>query len=340
MLNRLKALLSREQVSTPPIAMEVARPAVALHWRAGTSWPIPDWEAVAVAEQGEWSEVELDAFWTAAAFQWLERMAARRGHGYSIQESREFLLLSALPQREANVFLRFCESARKRILGFLDGLASAHGSGKHVVIVFDDQEDYYDYVSNYYQDGGEYAMSSGMFIQHGYGHFVLWTGEIHAMEPVIAHELTHCLVSHLPLPAWLNEGIAVNSERRIFPQLAHPSAQQYFPHEMVAKHAAFWSEQTIQEFWSGKSFLRPDEGNMLSYDLATKITALAARDFDAFRRFALRADGVDAGLAAESELGYPLHHLVEAILGEGPWEPRPGAWQDGIERGQFSRGSA
>lgn len=336
MLDRLKSLFVRGRDSAAVVAVAMERPDVSLSWQEGATWPVPDWEAIAEQEQADWADARKDGFWSEVALQWLGRMATEWEHGYGVQASREFLLLSALPARDAKVFLEFCESARKRILRFLDGIASVQGSGKHVVIVFDDQDDYYDYVSNYYPDGGEYAMSSGMFINAGYGHFVLWAGELHAMEPVIAHELTHCLVSHLPLPAWLNEGIAVNSEHRIFPQLAHPNAQQYFPHEMVAKHASFWNAQTIQEFWSGKSFLRTDEGNMLSYDLAKKLTALAAQDFDAFRRFATRAQGADGGLAAAAEeLGYPLAHLVGAVLGEGAWEPKPEAWEEGVERGQF-----
>lgn len=301
-------------------------PQVTMHWRSGANWPIPDWDAIAQGEEEHWQDAERDAFWTAAASQWLERMAREWDGDYAVRVSREFLLLSALPPRESRVFLEFCESVRRRILSFLPGLASAQGHGKHVVIVIDDQDEYYDYISHYYPEGGEYAMSSGVFLHAGYGHFVLWAGEIDAMEPVVAHELTHCLVSHLPLPVWLNEGIAVNTEHRIFPQLAHPNAQKYFPHEMVAKHAAFWNTQTIQEFWSGDAFHRPDEGSMLAYDLARKMTALAAREFDDFRSFALQANANDGGRTAESVLGYPIANLVAAVLGEGDWDPKPEAW--------------
>jgi len=40
--------------------------------------------------------------------------------------------------------------------------------------------------------------------------------------------------------------------------------------------------------------------------------------------------------AAEHHLGFPIAHLVEAVLGEGPWEPRPETWREGVERGQFA----
>jgi hypothetical protein len=99
---------------------------------------------------------------------------------------------------------------------------------------------------------------------------------------------------------------------------------------------AFWNEATIQEFWSGKSWLRPDEGNMLSYDLAKIFVGLAAADFDAFRSFANAADVADsADAAALKHLGYPINNLAEAVLGEGPWKPKPELWKEGVERGQF-----
>jgi hypothetical protein len=171
-----------------------------------------------------------------------------------------------------------------------------------------------------------------MFLQQGYGHFVFVESEMTSMEAVIAHELTHCLLQHLPLPAWLNEGMAVNTEHRLCP----PGRPLYTPEEMQEKHAAFWNGETIQEFWSGKSWVRPDDGNLLSYDLAKHFVLLASRDFGAFRAFAQAAlleDG--GGDAARKHLGYPLAHLAEAVLGEGAWSPRPEAWGEGIERGQF-----
>jgi len=105
---------------------------------------------------------------------------------------------------------------------------------------------------------------------------------------------------------------------------------------MHGKHLQFWNETTIQEFWSGKSWLRPGEPNTLSYDLAKTFVLLASEDYGAFKGFANAADAVDAGDAAAMRyLGYPVRNLAQAVLGEGPWEPKPGLWTDGVERGQF-----
>ena len=223
--------------------------------------------------------------------------------------------------------LAYAEKTRRRIQSALDGLVAESESGKLCVLIFADHDQYYEYVANYHLDGGEYPLSSGMFIQHGYGHFVFVQDHLSSLEPIIAHELTHCMLQHLPIPAWLNEGIAVNTERRLSP----PGPPLYTAAQMHEKHVAYWNERTIQAFWSGKSWRRHDDGNALSYDLATHFVSMAATDFDNFRNFANAATLRDSGDgAAREHLGYPLQHLAEAVLGPGPWAPAPEKWQEGV----------
>ncbi len=149
------------------------------------------------------------------------------------------------------------------------------------------------------------------------------------IEPVIAHELTHALVRHLPLPLWINEGIAVSTERRLCPTVR----SEFRPAELRAKYAGFWNEDTIQEFWSGKSWRRPDDGNALSYELATTFIGLIAQNWPSFVVLVNAADAQDAGDgAAREHLGYPIANLAEAVLGPGDWTPDPSCWQEGIDR--------
>lgn len=340
MLDRLKAWLRAGPQSAQDTFQTTPPPTNAtLHWLADTRQPVPDWERVAEAEDSNWSESERDAFWTAAALGWLRELAAALGPDvYRVRESERFVLMAALSDEDAQAFLKFCEKVRRRITSSLGALAHPVGGGKHVCLVFADQDAYYDYIDHYYPgDGGVYAMSSGMFIQAGYGHFALSASEMDAMRPVITHELTHALLSHLPIPAWLNEGMAVNTEHALFPHLADPRASGRSLEEIERKHLAFWDRQRIQEFWSGTSFLRSDDGNLLSYDLAKKMTLLIARDHEPFVRFALAADLADGGSAAAlAELGFPLENLALAILGEGDWTPAPDTWQE-VEGGRFRR---
>jgi len=243
------------------------------------------------------------------------------------------LFRDPLEESRAEIVLDYVENTRKRILFLLDGIAEESEVGKVCVLLFATGDRYYEYVSHYYPPEGEFAQSGGMFIQEGYGHFVFVADDMSSMEPTIVHELTHCLVQHLPLPAWLNEGIAVNIEDRLFP----PSAGRlHAAAELRQKHVEFWKGPTIQEFWSGKSWLRPGDANTLSYDLARQLVRLAAADLDAFRAFTNAADAADgAAAAARTHLGYPVARLAKAVLGRGPWRPRPDTWTDGVERGRF-----
>ena len=333
----MKSLLGRwfgkPEAATPAASPEPPLPAPPLVFRQGMSFPIVDWDAMDAHAPATEDLALLDRFWSVTARAWLEAMAAKLGPRFAIRESDHFLLLGAIEDRRARAVLDYLEKSRKRIHMVLDGIARDGEMGKVCVLIFEDHDQYYEYVSNYYPDGGEYSLSAGMFLQYGYGHFVFVQGELSGIEPTIAHELTHCLVQHLPIPAWVNEGIAVSTEHRLSP----PGRPLQTAEEMHRKHRAFWNEATIQEFWSGKSWLRPGDSNMLSYDLAVHLVGIASRDFARFRDFANAADQADGGDAAAREhLGYPVAHLAEAVLGEGPWAPDPSKWQQGVERGQFA----
>jgi hypothetical protein len=327
----LFGLFKNSKAPPPPARERLAEP---LPWRADATFPIPEWERVVGPATTE--RQALDHFWSSAAYTWLTELRTKLGEQYAITESDQFMLLAALPERQRQLALDYAEKTRNRVLRVLPDVANDDGYGKFVMLVMHDHDAYYAYITNYYTDvpdADELAFSSGVFINHGYGHFVFVAEDLERIEPVIAHELTHSLLAHLPLPAWVNEGIAVNTERRLCPR----SASGLTAAELQAGFAEFWNPTKIQEFWSGKSWLRPDEGNRLSYELATTFVGLAARDdWSRFAAFVNAADVADAGDgAAQKHLGYPVAQLAEAVLGPGEWTPVPACWKDGTERGQF-----
>ena len=314
----------------PPARESMSEP---LPWRTDATLPIPEWDKVAPPDPA--SQEELHRFWNTAAYGWLVELGARLGTQYFIAESDEFMLLGALSARQQELALEYAEKTRSRVLKVLPEVASDEGYGKSVMLVVHDHDAYYEYITNYYTDvpdADELAFSSGVYLNRGYGHFVFVAEDLDRIEPVIAHELTHSLLAHLPLPAWVNEGIAVNTERRLCPR----SRSGFTAAELRARQAQFWNADTIQEFWSGKAWLRPDEGNTLSYELAAAFTGLAAQDWPTFAAFVNAADVGDAAdSAAQKHLGYPVAHLAEAVLGAGEWAPDPTRWKEGVERGQF-----
>ena len=158
---------------------------------------------------------------------------------------------------------------------------------------------------------------------------------MHAIEPVIAHEITHAFLAHLPIPAWLNEGLAVNTERRLCP----PPPGLHTPQELHAMHRRYWDDESIQTFWSGQSFLAADDGNLLSYELGRIIVEHLSRDWPRFVRFVQQARLADAGHdAASTVLGIDLGEAVSAMFGAdnaGSWAPDPSRWAAAPERGGF-----
>lgn len=249
--------------------------------------------------------------------EWLDPVKQWLGPQFRFHVEADVVVLSALEPRDALAAAGYIAKTRKQVERVLGDLARFPADQPSVLIVFDDQEDYYAYVSRFYPDEGEFAFSSGMFIGGEHAHFVIGRDELSRIEPVVAHELTHSALAHLQLPLWLDEGIAVNTERR----LCGMGASEFTAQELHVMHRRFWNTERIQEFWSGRSFQRVDEGNQLSYDLARIIVEQTGRDWAAFTRFAGNAERGDAGVAAAARfLELDLVRYVSEIVGlsDGP----------------------
>jgi len=258
---------------------------------------------------------------------WLRHLRAWLGPQYRLHESATAVAVSSLDDVTVKALLRYVESTRVRVERVLQDVASFPPEEKSIVLVLDDEETYYHYVSTWYPDGGEFGFSGGMFIGHGCPHFVVKRNDLRAIEPVIAHELTHSALAHLQLPLWLDEGLAVNTERRLAGTTPHSHTAQ----QLHGKHVAFWDPDSIQEFWSGRSFHRSDDGQMLSYELARILVQEMSREWSTFAAFVRAAGRQDAGdAAARRQLGMDLGASVCALFDKDPsprWSPDSRAWE-------------
>jgi hypothetical protein len=283
--------------------------------------PYMNWDAVfAWLDQSADDNVKA-AGWLAAERNWLLMMRDALGEGYVLRETDDILLLSPQSDREAANTIAFMIRTHQRVARVLEELADSGDWGKDVLLLMRSDEDYYRYISHYYPEEGEFAFSGGMHIAAGCAHFACVADSLAVIESTIVHEMTHSALSHLGLPLWLDEGLAVNTEFR----LAGSHSYGFSERELRSKHLAFWQAAEIQQFWSGESFARPDDGNMLSYDLARILVSSLARDWDAFKRFVAEADYADAGAAsARKHFGASLGGMVAGLLERGQsaaWEP-------------------
>lgn len=279
-------------------------------------YPRPNWKAIdqVISQSPRAARSDL---WTLAARTWLNLTAEYLGAPYVVTDSPNFLLLTPLADHDTRLVTTFAEKALRQILVKLEGLAENEVVGKRVIMIFDTQDAYYTYSAHFYREG-EHPLSSGVFLNADYGHIAIPFCNIAETEATVAHELTHNCLRLLPIPLWLDEGLAVTIENELCGR--HPFRVD---RERLREHRAFWNEQTIQEFWSGESFGRVDEGNGLSYELAHYCIRALAHDISSFIVFAQHASFEDGGEAAAVEVyGGSLGGLIEQFFGPGNWSPR------------------
>ena len=292
------------------------------HIASANGVPVLDWQALAT-----WASAFDTAHDRAEAVNlgrraWLLHLRDALGSHYWLHESEHALVLSSLERISAKAMAEYIESTRRRLPSVLPGIASLEPEHRSILVLVEDEDSYYQYVATYYPEEGEFAFSGGMFIKEGCPHFVAKLTDKLAIEPVIAHEMCHSSVAHLGLPLWLDEGIAVNTERR----LAGAQPRLQTPQQLHAMHESFWTADRMREFWSGDSFLRTDDGNLLSYELARILVDYMSREWEGFVSFATHAHREDSGAAAAKQfLGLDLGVSVCAILGQEfdeSWAPR------------------
>jgi hypothetical protein len=322
-----RARSGRLRSEVPPFPLEP-------HIKLAHGFPVVDWKAVSKRIEALPRARRAKA-WAACEHAWLLKFRDTLGPRFRLYESRSAALLSCLEPSLAEATVDFMGRTRRRIRMVLEGIAQVPPWGKDTLIVFDDDESYYRYVSHYYPNTGEFARSGGMCINEGCVHYVTASHDLRDIERTITHEMTHACLAHLPIPAWLNEGIAVNVENRLAQSRV---MARYTPQQLHARLQRFWSAKTIQEFWAGSSFLRPDEGNALSYELARIVVEQLAKEWRVFKCFVLAAQHNDGGAAAAREnLGVDLGEVVAALLEKNgndakSWSPRPQIWREANER--------
>lgn len=287
-------------------------------------FPKPKWKMIAQEVEKNHANDDSHKIWHDISQYWVNRILAVLPHQYAAFESENFILVTSESQSYVEQYLKFLEYCLKKILSTLHSIASDKGYGKLVVFIVDDMDQYYQYISDYYPEGGEYGLSSGIYLNDGYGHFVFPHQELTQAESITAHEMTHALLSHLPIPAWLNEGMATGIENL----LTH-SSPLLMDSKSYQRHQSFWGEPEIQEFWNGDAFYRTDEGQSLSYDLAQFAVHSLSQDYPSFIEFANQAHFKDGGeAAAHVVFGGSLGNLIQQFFGPGNWQPKPELWGD------------
>ncbi|MBA4147419.1 MAG: hypothetical protein H0X66_04835 [Verrucomicrobia bacterium] len=252
------------------------------------------------------------------AREWLIAVRSEMGGNYQVSESETVLLLSGQGESNDKEWLSFCERNIKSIRTRLG--IKTDNERKTLIMLFTEVDDYYFHISRFNSDG-EHPLTSGLCIRMGkFDHVVMPYQDRVTTSQVLAHELTHACVSHLPLPCWLNENLAMTFERNV-------SRQGFqLDREIADRHYEHWRKTSIQRFWSGEAFHIPSETEM-AYGLAEILGCILTERAgpQAFQQFIDHADYKDAGQnAALNYLGLSLDEVLQGFLGDGDWHPSPG----------------
>ncbi len=313
-------------------------------------FPRPDWEDIYNSLENA-PEGDGHKAWCHFARTWLDVLAECVGSSYSVSETDNFLILSSMSNRELELLKTFVEEARGTILKKLKGIANDDGFGKHVLFLFSANETYERYKSHTYpddevppdydrflddwvltadddiQDYQAKAVSTGLFLDEPYGQLVFSYADLFGTQAVFAREFTHAVLCKYEMPLWLKVGLAETLEHEIC--RSNPLSMDV---SSIANHIKFWDADTIQEFWSGESFGRPDAGSQLSYELAQYCLQSLSHEIDEFIEFANQANWKDAGEEAAIEIfGGSLGGLPFQFFGEGDWIPKPETWSSDEE---------
>ena len=287
----------------------------------------PDWPGIHTLIQSKVPEEQWKSVWEEVSKRWVEGIGKAFGPGYHVYESANFLILADAPEKTARAWCQKFESALKQILKNLEGLAQDEGYGKHVVLMFSDLDEYFRYVSHYYPEG-EHPASGGICLQgDGYVHFALPVTDDNSTLTMLVHELTHGCLSHLPLPLWLNEALAMRMEEAVCGVGLFIMSE-----ELAERHFTYWNPETMQQFWSGESWSMVGDSFELSYSLAGVIWRKLEVDLRSSSKqliqFASQAHFDDAGEnACMTIFKCSLGEVVQDFLGPGEWKPLPEQWQ-------------
>jgi hypothetical protein len=115
-----------------------------------TGFSRPDWQVITRAVERLASPPDHAAAWQEVAWQWMDQLRQDLGGNYRVRASEDILLLSSVSPATANNILGFSENAIVTIRESLGDLAWRGDCGRLPIILFSDEDDYYDYISFFY----------------------------------------------------------------------------------------------------------------------------------------------------------------------------------------------
>ena len=293
--------------------------------------PRPDWPAINAWMRDSVTPEYVDEASGQITRHWLSRLAAALGKSYAITTSEHFFLVSADDEKSRLQTLDFLEKAHAYVMHGLGDPARKVDQRQQAFVRLASADEFYAVATSIDSDGA-FADAVSAFFPQGSVPFSYIGSTLFSEGPALARAVADHLLTSLPLPAWVHHATAV-----LFAvDLAGGRSFPLLHDELVTEHYARWNAETIQDFWSGKSFSN-EVCQGLSQSLAEVLTDVILRevrpDPETLRRFLCQANKRDAGEAAAlNNLEVGLGEIASVFLGDGDWSPKPAIWKTNEEQ--------
>jgi hypothetical protein len=275
-----------------------------------------NWDEVERRIEALGAVADRNILWGTAGRTWVGALASKTAGPMRVTETENFIALTMFTGELEEQFLTGIEKIYVSVMDYLGRAGISERLGKLAVLVFGSAEDYCDYIAQFSPEDSVTPMSGGMCIFEGYGHMALYEHEWGGLDSDFVHEVTHAYVSHLPLPTWINEAIAMRMETLV---TGLPRFQ--LDRDLFARHQEYWNQETLTQFITGESWQIPGESFDLSYQLAeilwSKIELNLEATHDEIQNLLCQVSYEDGGEAALQEIsGVGLDDLFRSFLGE------------------------
>ena len=277
-----------------------------------------DWDRVASIIEGQ-EGADLSKSWTQAASFWMVKLADEQEGNLCVFETENLIVMSPTIGENGENQKRLAknlERALGAVIAYLGSVAESVRYGKMGVLVFTNPYSYANYIAEFYPEGSVVPMSGGMCITEGYVHVALYEDEWGDLLSVFSHEASHAYVSHLTLPAWMDEAIAMRMET-----LVTGREEYHLDRELFDRHQELWNWENLEKFKSGESWSIAGDFFELSYQLAEilwkKIETNLNAQASEIQELIKTASWEDAGESAlQSVFGIGLDDLIRSFLGD------------------------
>ena len=246
---------------------------------------------------------------------WLEEMRDALDADHQAWRRHDVEALTPLENAAGKRIAEASASAGAEIARALVPIRGRDPIDPYAIVALKPLEAYISFKAHFLHDDANVATSGGFYMQGSESEFpviALSAAMPHALETILAHEVTHHALVDAGLPLWAEEGITQMMEERVA-----GGAPFNITSEQAARQRSRWAEDQLVEYVDGDMFKSPDDDDQeLAYQLSQWVVRMALeRDAKKFFEFLRACRSADPEHASQAVLGRSQVEFVRTICG-------------------------